>query len=398
MRWHTSYAAAVIAIISAYVVSSAIASGRIPDIDSASVAVSTSGTCTGTCYYVSPTGNDSNAGTSSSAPWKTIAKVQSFQSSLKPGNSVLFQAGGVWSEQLDITNMSGSNGSPITIGAYGSGAMPVIDGGQTSSSKGRNYCIDAINTTFKWITVSGIECRNAYMQGITFQAYSGTGTNGVGIVVKNSYIHHDGAAACTTCGSTPASDPGGYVNQLDAQLTTGVQFLNNTIDHCGGHNCLQVHYDKGGPIVSGNIVGTIAPYCNHMCIDLKGPVGAQITNNVVTCPGCGSGTAAFYTENTGYSGVTASTLTYVGNTVNNTPIGFQAETGGSCTSSACSINAKYYNNTINNTPYTFMDTSCTSHTLDVQRNVVHGGQVNIHSNCSTTADFNLHRTVRLRTR
>jgi hypothetical protein len=36
--------------------------------------------------------------------------------------------------------------------------------------------------------------------------------------------------------------------------------------------------------------------------------------------------------------------------------------------------------------------------LDVQRNVVHGGQVNIHSNCSTTADFNLHRTVRLRTR
>jgi hypothetical protein len=358
---------------------------------SSTVTVVTTTACSGTCYYVSPTGSDSNAGTSTSAPWRTIAHVQSFQSNLNPGESVLFQRGGVWFEELDITNMSGSSGTPITIGNYGTGNLPVIDGGQTNSTQGRNYCIDAINTTFKWITVDGIECRNAYRQGITFQAYSGTGSNGVGIVVKNSYIHHDGAIACTTCGSTPASDPGGYVNQLDAQRLTGVQFLNNTVDHCGGHNCLQVHYDNGSAVVSGNVVGTNAPWCNHNCIDVKGGVGTLVTNNIVTCPSCTSSTAAFYTENTGNSGQGSETITYTGNIAYTVPIGFQAETGGSCSSSPCSIDAKYYNNTIynsNSSWFNFMDSSCSGHTLDLQKNIVDGGQTNIHSNCTTTWDYN----------
>ena len=110
--------------------------------------------------------------------------MNSVQPRLKPGDSVLFQRGGVWHEQLDIANMNGSSGLPITIGNYGTGSLPVIDGGQTSLVPGRDYCIDAINTSFKWITIDGIECRNAYTQGITFKAYAGAGTNGVGIVVK----------------------------------------------------------------------------------------------------------------------------------------------------------------------------------------------------------------------
>jgi hypothetical protein len=358
---------------------------------SSTVTVVDTTACSGTCYYVSPTGSDSNLGTSISAPWQTISRVQGFQSNLKPGDSVLLQRGGVWYEQLDIVNMNGSSGSPITIGNYGTGNLPVIDGGQTNSTQGRNYCIDAINTTFKWITVDGIECRNAYRQGITFQAYSGTGINGLGIVVKNSYIHHAGATACTTCGPTPASDPGGYVNQLDAQRLTGVQFLNNTIDHCGGHNCLQVHYDNGSAVVSGNVVGTNAPWCNHNCIDVKGGMGTQVTNNVVTCPSCTSSTAAFYTENTGYAGEGSETITYMGNTAYTVPIGFQAETGGSCSSSPCSIDAKYYNNTLynsNSSWFNFMDTSCSSHSLDLQKNIVDGGTTDIHSNCTTTWDYN----------
>ena len=358
---------------------------------SSTVTVADTTACSGTCYYVSPTGSDSNLGTSMSAAWQTIARVQGFQSNLKPGDSVLLQRGGVWYEQLDIVNMNGSSGSPITIGNYGTGNLPVIDGGQTNSTQGRNYCIDAINTTFKWITVDGIECRNAYRQGITFQAYSGTGINGLGIVVKNSYIHHAGATACTTCGPTPASDPGGYVNQLDAQRLTGVQFLNNTIDHCGGHNCLQVHYDNGSAVVSGNVVGTNAPWCNHNCIDVKGGMGTQVTNNVVTCPSCTSSTAAFYTENTGYAGEGSETITYMGNTAYTVPIGFQAETGGSCSSSPCSIDAKYYNNTLynsNSSWFNFMDTSCSSHSLDLQKNIVDGGTTDIHSNCTTTWDYN----------
>jgi len=366
--------------------------------ESIAVVAAASSSCSGTCYYVSPTGSDANSGTSTSSPWQTIAKVQSFQGSLKPGSSVLFESGGVWSEELDITDMNGSSGSPITIGSYGSGALPVIDGGQTASTNGRNYCIDAVSGTFKWITVNGIECRNAYKQGITFQAYGGPGTDGVGIVVQNSYIHNTGAKACTTCGTTPASDPGGYLNQLDAQQTTGVQFLNNTVDHCGGHNCMQVHYDIGNAVVSGNIVGTAAPWCNHNCIDVKGG-NVTVSNNTVNCAGCASTVSAFYTEYNGFSGVaggsttTTEHISYIGNVSNLAPQAFHSDSGGSCTTSSCSLQANYFNNTAyagsNSSFQQFIHSTCTGGTaINIQKNIVDGGQSGWDSACGSKITWN----------
>ena len=79
-----------------------------------------------TTYYVSSsTGNDSNAGTSASVPWKTIAHVngQTFQ----PGDSILFKRGDVWNESL-APGSSGGVGNPITFDAYGSGAAPNLTG------------------------------------------------------------------------------------------------------------------------------------------------------------------------------------------------------------------------------------------------------------------------------
>jgi len=79
-----------------------------------------------TTYYVSSsTGNDANAGTSISVPWKTIAHVngQTFQ----PGDSILFKRGDVWNESL-APGSSGSLGNPITFDAYGSGAAPNLTG------------------------------------------------------------------------------------------------------------------------------------------------------------------------------------------------------------------------------------------------------------------------------
>ena len=69
-------------------------------------------------------GSDSNQGTQA-APWKTIAKVNS--TTLTPGQSVGFASGGVWRETLTVAH-SGSAGNPITFGAYGTGAQPIITG------------------------------------------------------------------------------------------------------------------------------------------------------------------------------------------------------------------------------------------------------------------------------
>lgn len=73
----------------------------------------------GTAYYVDPAGNDSNAGTTASIPWRTVARVNS--AALEPGDMVLFKSGGLWRETL---NASGG----VTFTAYGSGRQPIIDG------------------------------------------------------------------------------------------------------------------------------------------------------------------------------------------------------------------------------------------------------------------------------
>ena len=84
-------------------------------------------TANATTYYFSANGNDANNGTSTSTPWKTVAKFNSVFASKSAGDNFLFNRGDVFYGRLNITR-SGASGSPITMGAYGTGAMPVITG------------------------------------------------------------------------------------------------------------------------------------------------------------------------------------------------------------------------------------------------------------------------------
>src|ERR1017187_7478016 len=78
-----------------------------------------------TTYYVANAGSDSNNGTSTGTPWQTISKVNG--STFSAGDSILFNKGDKWREQIAPPS-SGSAGSVITFGAYGSGAKPIISG------------------------------------------------------------------------------------------------------------------------------------------------------------------------------------------------------------------------------------------------------------------------------
>lgn len=85
-----------------------------------------------TNYYFSTSGSDGAAG-SIGSPWQTISKFNSYFSSLSPGDSVLFKRGETFYGCLQISR-SGSSGSPIKIGAYGTGANPTISGLTTLTS------------------------------------------------------------------------------------------------------------------------------------------------------------------------------------------------------------------------------------------------------------------------
>lgn len=84
----------------------------------------------GTVYYVdSVDGNDSNSGTSSSAPWKSLEKVN--VTTFQPGDKILFKAGDAWHGQL-YPKGSGKEGAPIVIDQYGdSDSLPSINGDGT---------------------------------------------------------------------------------------------------------------------------------------------------------------------------------------------------------------------------------------------------------------------------
>jgi hypothetical protein len=71
-------------------------------------------------YFVDAVyGNDSNSGTQSS-PWQSLHKVST--ATLPSGSTIFLKRGTVWNEQLTIPS------SGITIDAYGTGALPIIDG------------------------------------------------------------------------------------------------------------------------------------------------------------------------------------------------------------------------------------------------------------------------------
>jgi len=113
-----------------------------------------------TDYYISSSGNDSANGTSSSTPWRSISKVNSVFSNLRPGDRVLFNRGDVFTGTLQIST-SGSSASSITIGAYGTGSSPVFSGFTTITgwtSYGGGIYSKALSCESKpnMVTVNGV--------------------------------------------------------------------------------------------------------------------------------------------------------------------------------------------------------------------------------------------------
>jgi hypothetical protein len=90
-----------------------------------------------TTYYVSPSGNDANSGKSPGLAWKTVGNVNSLD--LKPGDTVLFQGGEMFSGNLYFDSGDGNvPGTPVVISSYG--------GGRATLNAGDGFGISGYNT------------------------------------------------------------------------------------------------------------------------------------------------------------------------------------------------------------------------------------------------------------
>ncbi|HET8581077.1 MAG TPA: peptidoglycan-binding protein [Candidatus Paceibacterota bacterium] len=140
---------------------------------SSTVTVTTdNGLVGGTTYYVSPTGSDSNAGTSPSSPWKTVSKVNS--GFYLPGDSILFEGGQTFTGCLAFTssNVTGtSSSSPLTIGSYGTGSF-TLDANCTGTGDVADIDLDG---------VSGVTITDGILRG-----NSGGASDGIWVHAPNS--------------------------------------------------------------------------------------------------------------------------------------------------------------------------------------------------------------------
>ena len=88
----------------------------------------------GATYYVDATlGDDANdglAGTTGGGhgPWQSISKVSSLAATFSPNDSILFKRGETWGCASLTLPTAATAAGPITLGAYGTGADPILSG------------------------------------------------------------------------------------------------------------------------------------------------------------------------------------------------------------------------------------------------------------------------------
>src|SRR6266508_6964887 len=118
-----------------------------------------------------------NGDGSLAAPWNNLGTVNG--RTFDPGDSLLFDRGTTCSGSF-VFSSSGTSSSPITIGAYGTGALPAIDG------TGQNRAVKLLDPSF--VTMQDLEVKNSRVWGVL--ATTDHDAPAVGVTLRNLVVHH----------------------------------------------------------------------------------------------------------------------------------------------------------------------------------------------------------------
>src|SRR5438876_2366363 len=151
-----------------------------------------------TAYYVSPTGSDSNSGTSISAPFATLDHARQVVETVNgnmTGDIVVYLLGGTYTLNSTIaftSSDSGTNGHQVIYEAY-PGQTPVLSGGRqitgwTLHDSGKNIWQAPIPAGFdaRQLYINGVRARRAQSSALP----SGTSATSTGYVVPNTTLAH----------------------------------------------------------------------------------------------------------------------------------------------------------------------------------------------------------------
>jgi len=261
-----------------------------------------------TVFFVSPSGSDSNGGTSTSSPWQTIGKVNS--ASLASGNTVLFQGGQSFSGSLTVQ-------AGVTYGVYGGGTATISSGssdGAVATNVG-GWTLNGLTFTGNGTTTNsayGIHAHNTQTGGIKYNNITVTscvvsqyGNSGIlfigdndtcgfnNVTISNSTVHDCTGKAVIPTGSEAGASAGILFSGVDVSGVGNYNHTNITITNCVVHDCIGISNAAGGFDTSGNGIlmqstngGTIefceVFTCGSANDNTSGPAGiwSALSNNV----------------------------------------------------------------------------------------------------------------------
>jgi len=177
----------------------------------------------GATFFVSTTGNDANAGTSS-APWKTI---QHAANTVHAGDTVQV-LGGVYNESVTIPSSGNATAGYITFESA-PGQTAILDGTGIKVGKGQEFGLFTLRTN-SYIVIQGFEIRNfssstggAVPVGIDFEG------SGSFVEILNNHIHNI-VQTLGACNSANALGMAIYGTQAPASIDH-ITISGNELDH-----------------------------------------------------------------------------------------------------------------------------------------------------------------------
>ncbi len=236
-------------------------------------------------YYVTPTGNDTNAG-SSASPWRTLQKAAN---TVSPGD-IVNVADGTYAG-MHLTR-SGTAGSPITFKAQGSNALVNARNATTS---------DNINVEgASYVVIDGFVVEDAPRAGIRV-------VEATGVVVKNNRVGRSDHTGILT-GWTPGiqiidnicygsvAQHGIYV--ANSRVSPDDVVVRGNESYGNGQNGIQLNgdcWEGGDGIISGAVIEDNFIHDNNWKgFSLISVQGSLIRNNVICDNGLSAGAGGIH--------------------------------------------------------------------------------------------------------
>jgi hypothetical protein len=226
-----------------------------------------------TDFYVTPSGSDTNPGTSIALAWKTI---QQAANTATPGSTVHILAGTY--NELITFNVSGMTGNPVTLQNYQNDVVTLSGAGFTAPYSN----LIAINSKSN-IVIDGLILENLiapFANGVLIVSNIGGGLEN--ITLRNLTIRNIGFTA--NASTMPVAGDNAHGIEVYGQGIGGADAIRNiVIDSCEVHHNITGYSEN--ITVNGNVDGFAITHCSvhdntNIGIDAAGNFGASTNPNV----------------------------------------------------------------------------------------------------------------------